>query len=110
MVAFDQNLKIRVKQQIVQIGVALVGIEDRIEKLRPDDAAAAPYLADLTEWQLPLVAGAGRPEHGKTLSVSTDFCEQQRPRQRFGNALIDAADRFYVDQSFGDDTFFFDRR
>src|SRR5439155_13616939 len=58
----DNVSEIGVEQQIMQRGIAFVGVNDAIQKLRANDAAAAPDGGDIPEVQVPVVLFAGRAQ------------------------------------------------
>ena len=77
----------------MQRRIALVGFDDAIEKLRANDATAAPDGGDVAEVQIPVVLLAGRAEQFHSLRVGDDLRGVKRVAHRL-DQLVAVAREF----------------
>ena len=57
---FDDVSEIGIEEEIVERGIAFVGVDDSVQKLRANDATAPPNGGNVAEVQVPVVLFAGR--------------------------------------------------
>src|SRR6266536_2812858 len=70
---FDDSREIAVEQKIVQRSIALICLDNPIEKFSANDAAASPDGGDVAEVEVPLVFGASRSKKLHSLRVRNNF-------------------------------------
>ena len=69
----DDVGEIGIEQEIMQRGIAFVGINDAVQKFRANDTTAAPDSGDVAEIQVPVVLFTGRAEQFHSLCVRDDL-------------------------------------
>ena len=85
--------EVLVEEQIVQLRIALVRFLDPVQKLRANNATAAPDRGDVAEVQVPMRTDAGRAEQFHSLRVGNNLRSVKRVAHR-RDQLIPIAGEF----------------
>ena len=64
---FQDGTEKRIEHQVLQLGIAVKGLLDAVQKLGPDDATPTPNGRDVAVVQVPVEVLAGCSEEGKAL-------------------------------------------
>src|ERR1700682_398653 len=97
----DDVGEIGIEQEIMQRRIALVSIDDVIQKRSANDAAAAPDRGDVAEVQVPVVLFARGPEQLHSLGVRDDLGGVERITHRINELFAIALEllRFWLWQN-----------
>src|SRR5256886_9068959 len=70
---FDGSREITIEQKVVERRIALISLDDSVEKFRANDAAAPPDGGDIAEVEVPFVFRASRTQKLHSLRVRNNF-------------------------------------
>src|SRR4030095_16670392 len=70
---FDDSREISVEQKIVQRSISLICLDNAVQKLRPNDAAAPRDGGDVAEVEIPFVFSASGAQKLHSLCIRDDF-------------------------------------
>src|SRR5207248_7710239 len=100
---FDDVSEIGIEQQIVEIFIALVSIDNAVEKFRANDATATPDGGDVAKVQVPIVLFARGAEELHALRVRNNFGCVERVPDRVDKFVFVAGKLswFWLRQNFG---------